>query len=275
MVYTLSDKRAPHGGALFVLLVLLACLALWGPVVAAPDGGCGPQRIDIRARLDRIYDGDTLRLADGRKVRLIGVNTPERARKEHMAEPLADAATRYVEQLLNRSPRLRLQLGTEQRDRYGRLLAHVFLADDRNLSRILLEQGFGLAIMVPPNAGFADCYARAEQQARQARRGVWQHPYFEPLSPQQVAAGNITGFRRVHGRIVRIGKSRKSLWLNLSDKFALRIARTDLARFDSLPLHALQGKQVTARGWIRAYNGRWQMQLRHPEALEFASGPPE
>jgi len=60
-------------GALFVCLLLIS-----SSVLAAVE--CPVDRIDLRAEVEYVHDGDTVRLADGRSVRLIGLNTPEMAR---------------------------------------------------------------------------------------------------------------------------------------------------------------------------------------------------
>ena len=71
------------------------------------------------------------------------------------------------------------------------------------------------------------------------------------------------------GRIVRIGQSKNTIWLNLAPHMALRIAREDLQYFTNYKLESLRGRDVIARGWITPFkNGDYVMRVRHPNALE-------
>src|SRR5690606_38338142 len=107
-----------------------------------------PERLP-QVAVAQVIDGDTLRLTDGRSVRLIGLNTPELGRKGRVAEPLADAARNHLQQLVKASDgRLGLRMGREARDRYGRVLAHAYDVQGNNLEAALLAQGLGFFVAV-------------------------------------------------------------------------------------------------------------------------------
>jgi len=163
--------------------------------------------------------------------------------------------------------RLRLRWGKEKKDRYGRLLAHAFSADGRNLGASLLAAGMGAAIQIPPNLWAWDCYVKAEKTARKQQRGIWGQAYFSPLDAGRLAA-DVQGFHFIRGRLSRVGNSKTALWLNLGDHFALRIRKKDLAYFRQLDFDRLIGRELTARGWIYAYKGQRRMNLHHPASLE-------
>jgi endonuclease YncB( thermonuclease family) len=93
-------KRASHRGAFFVG-VLFFVLALFVSPVWAVE--CRADRIDETVSVSQVVDGDTLRLKDGRLIRFIGINTPELARKEKPAEPLAKKARKVLQSLLEKS----------------------------------------------------------------------------------------------------------------------------------------------------------------------------
>ncbi len=215
-----------------------------------------------------MLDGDTVILADGRHLRFIGLNTPERAHKARPAEPLAGTATRRLQQLLANDARLRLRVGREPRDHYGRLLAHPFLVDGRNLTALLLREGLGFQIVVPPNLGYLDCYRAAEREARQARRGVWADPWFRPRPAAALTPAD-TGFHRVTGTVTRVGESRRAWWLNLGRGFALRILKRD-SHYFATPLPAFAGRTLTVRGWVYYVKRKRElrMNLRHPAMIE-------
>jgi micrococcal nuclease len=72
--------------------------------------------------------------------------------------------------------RVRYRLGVEERDRYGRALAYVWLRNGRFLNRVLVARGFAQPLTVPPNVEYEDLFVRAARRAREAGRGLWGRP---------------------------------------------------------------------------------------------------
>lgn len=104
-------------------------------------------------------------------MRLIGVNTPEVDWYGGEAQCFGDEAGRYAQGRLNAAT-VRLAFDVDLRDRYGRLLAYVYLGDELfNLT--LVQQGYARADPVPPDTKMAAQFASAEDQAKQADRGLW------------------------------------------------------------------------------------------------------
>lgn len=233
-------------------------------VVHAAD--CQSGQYDERVSVNKVFDGDTVELSDGRRLRFIAINTPEREHDSRPAEPLANAAKQRLETLLAADRTLWLRYDQQRRDRHGRLLAHPYLADERNLTQLLLQDGLGFQITVPPNLLLLDCYRLAEQDARQQRRGVWQHPYYQPR-PASVLTMTATGFQRISGTVSRIGESRSAYWLNLGEHFALRMPKADLHYFPFAP-GSLLGQSLTVRGWVYLRRDELRMNLRHPASIE-------
>src|SRR5690606_32274128 len=163
-------KKASLVGAFFVF-------ALFSLQAQALCPATGPlSRVEVAA----VTDGDTLRLRDGRRVRLIGVNAPELGGKGRSAEPFAQASKRRLQALIDASDgRIGLLPGQQARDQYGRVLAHAFdlqgtnLVQGTNLEAALLAEGLGYFVAIAPNTALAACHRRAEQQAREASRGLW------------------------------------------------------------------------------------------------------
>lgn len=230
--------------------------------------------MDESVAVARVVDGDTLRLRDGRSVRLIGINTPEIGRKGKVSEPLAEAARDALQALLGKNATVGLRFDRERQDRYGRLLAHVYLADDRSVEAALLTAGLAAQIVVPPNVGQLDCYRAAENAARRAGKGVWQNIY-RPLPVKDVSR-KARGFRIIRGRVTQVGESRRSLWLNFRPRpgdgpregVAVRIAREDLQWFTGEPPQLLRGKTIIVRGWMSPYKKQSVMRLRHPASMQ-------
>lgn len=255
-----------------VFVCLLFVVGLYPSGVRA-EGICSPQGKLESAALDRVIDGDTVRLRDGRLVRLIGLNTPELGRDGAADQPLADTARRMAADWLGDNTIL-LDSGVEPKDRYGRHLAAVFRsADKRSLGEYLLSQGLGWQVTVPPNTRYSGCLQRAEAGARSAQRGVWAGHRYPLLKAAALTAAD-TGFERVRGRVSAVANSRRALWIELDGGLSLRLAHDDLPNFADRDVRKWLGKVLTVRGWL-IYRGRQQggypphmMHLQHPAMLD-------
>jgi endonuclease YncB( thermonuclease family) len=248
-----------------LLAAVLAGAVALAPAAAAPEP-CPTDRTDGWFRVKQVVDGDTLLLADGQKVRLIGLNAPETGRPDRHGEPYAGAARRELERLVAPHGRVGLRLGHEPADRYGRTLAHAFLPDGTNLQRALLAEGLAVSLVVPPNDWSWACYRAAEAGARSAGRGVWGTDRFRPADSRALPPG-AEGFWTVTGQVQRVGKGRESWWLNLPGDVSVRLPKADLARFPDLSPRALRGRRIEARGWLQQGRRERFLEARHPATL--------
>ncbi|MBA1224672.1 thermonuclease family protein [Stutzerimonas stutzeri] len=218
----------------------------------------------------KVVDGDTLRLVDGRSVRLIGINTPELGRDGRKAEPFAVAAQRRLRALVEASNgRVGLVPGRESKDRYGRTLAHAYDEQGRNLESALLAEGLGLMVAIAPNTALVACHRRAEQQARQSRLGVWRK-----LTPRSTRAVRQGGFALLQGIVERVEHNRGGYWLEMEGPLVVHIPPQAFSAFDLAQLSRLAGKTLEPRGWLvdrrgRAGTGqaRWMLRVTHPAML--------
>lgn len=258
-------------GCALVAFGLLAAPA----VPAAGTDGCLTERIDERVRVGQVLDGDTLALQDGRRLRLIGINAPELGHDGTPHEPGALAARDALRRLvfLNRN-QLGLRLGREREDRYGRLLAHAFLDDGRNLTALMLGQGQGFALTVPPNTWQAECYHATAARARSAGKGLWRRSDFRPRPAADLPIST-QGFHFIRGRVTHVSEGQYNRWINLQGNVALRIARTDLKAFGGLDWAELPGREIEASGWIYQRRGQLRLQIRHPLMLTVLGPPPD
>lgn len=115
--------------------------------------------------VDRVIDGDTFTLTDGQKVRLIGVNAPEKG------QPMADAAKTKLESLLLEKS-VDLQFDVTKSDQYGRLLAYVYV-ENTFVNEELVKSGLSVVETIPPNVSHAQDFVAAVENARQNCRGIW------------------------------------------------------------------------------------------------------
>jgi micrococcal nuclease len=128
----------------------------------------------------RTVDGDTIRVRiagapDGEeKVRFIGVDTPETHGPGGLRECFGEEASRRTAALLPPGTKVRLVRDVEARDRYQRLLAYVYRADDQLFVNLALaREGFAAPLTIPPNVAHSDAFVEAAAEARRGERGLW------------------------------------------------------------------------------------------------------
>ena len=125
------------------------------------------------SRVEWVPDGDTIHLEDGRRVRLLGIDTPEMGRDGGPDQYYARESRDYLRRLIGDRP-IRLEADNQGPDRYGRLLAYVFLADGRMANEVLVEEG--LAFFYPhthQDREFQQRMLEAQKRAIMARKGFW------------------------------------------------------------------------------------------------------
>ncbi|RJG13132.1 thermonuclease family protein [Pseudomonas cavernicola] len=263
MGFSVLLKKASLAGAFFVSLATVFPAQAFCP---APAG------LPI-VSVQRVVDGDTLKLSDGRSVRLIGLNAPELAHHGRSAEPFAEMARRRLQALVSASDgRIGLQPGREAKDHYGRTLAHGYDGEGRNLEAQLLAEGLGYLVAVAPNVALVSCQQAAERAARASQLGLWRKSPVQ--TPEQLSAG---GFALIRGQVEKVERNRGGLWLELDDSLVLHVAPKSLGQFDLKSLQDLAGRRVEARGWVidRSRRGgvkpgqaRWMLPLTHAAMLE-------
>lgn len=122
----------------------------------------------------RVVDGDTIRCEGLGRVRLLLIDAPERDQGEWAARSRDALAT-----LLPVGTRVRLETDIQERDRFGRLLAYIYLADGVQVNEMMVRMGYALVESYPPNVRHIDPLRRARESARAARRGLWSTGAFE------------------------------------------------------------------------------------------------
>ena len=253
--------RAPWIGALVAL-----CL---GTAQAAdlPDSCGGPQGRTSQGQVDHVYDGDTVRLTNGTRVRLIGLDTPEIFWREQTAEPYGhEARDALVELLREHDNQVLLVHDAERKDRYQRTLAHLFTPDGQPITALMLRQGLATALTIPPNDWHVECYRDTEALARGEALRIWSLEHLEAFEAEELPR-DAEGFRIVTGEVVRIGLSQRAHWINLEGNVAFRIDREDMQYFPDLDIDALRGEQVEGRGFVYTHRGQPRIRIRHPVDL--------
>lgn len=212
----------------------------------------------------KIFDGDTLVLNDGRKIRLLGINAPEVRHKNKLAEAGGEEAKHWLTRKLQ-GAKVRLESDIEKTDKYGRTLAHVFTEKKEHINRQLIEAGLATLSIYPPNLLYTDQLASAEQQAERARLGIWKKPDYAVIPADQLSDSGHPGWTRVEGRVIDIRSSRKFVYLKFSSRFEARIAKQWLILFPDIKSYL--GKTIEVRGWLNKYKNGFSMLIRHPSAI--------
>lgn len=156
-----------------LLLCIISIILSAGPVMAAPSG-----------TITWIYDGDTIKVKNIGIVRLIGVDCPEK--KENSRDRkfirlgcknrrvLRRSARDTLKTFIRRykGQRVRVEVGGDKRDHYGRVLGYVWLPNGTMLNRLLLKEG---RAMVYRRFDFKHKreFLRLERQARRHHVGLW------------------------------------------------------------------------------------------------------
>jgi hypothetical protein len=217
-----------------------------------------------------VEDGQTLTLADGRQVRLVNVLAPLDG------EPLAaDAQKQLAGLALDRE--VRWTYAGRRMDRYGRLLAYVYdaaAADGAlSLQAELVAAGLGRVMGQPDTRDGLAALLALENEARQARRGLWSRGAFRIRSTDANLWPALNSFQIVEGTPVKLEHLKDRTYLNFgadyATDFTLTISARDRKLFDAPPwrLEDLIGRRLRIRGWLELRGGPL-IEITHPEQIE-------
>ena len=133
---------------------------------------CTPSGSAEWATVKHVNDGDTILLSDDRRVRYIGIDTPEIDHEKRRAEAFGYAA-RDANRRLVATRKIRLAVDRESHDRYGRLLAYVYLPDGTLVNAELLRLGLAVVLYKRPNTRLFTELLSVQREAMTAERGLW------------------------------------------------------------------------------------------------------
>lgn len=123
----------------------------------------------------RVVDGDTIIVdIDGKdeKVRLIGIDTPESVHPDKTKNvPYGKVSSEFTKNLLEEQE-IWLEYDVQPRDKYGRILAYVYL-DDNMVNETLLQEGHAKIATFPPNVKYVEEFKKIQETARTEEKGLW------------------------------------------------------------------------------------------------------
>lgn len=134
----------------------------------------------------RVVDGDTFKMSNGEKVRLIGIDTPEKydsdkldresertGRDKNTIKILGEASSDYVRKLVEgKQVTLVKEPGYEDRDKYGRLLRYVYMEDGTFVNAKIIQDGYA-NVYNAANVSKINEFRKLEREARENKRGLW------------------------------------------------------------------------------------------------------
>lgn len=124
--------------------------------------------------MEEVVDGDTIVVAGGTRVRLIGIDTPETKDPRQPVQCFGVEASAHTAALLATGAPIRLAYDVERFDRFGRTLAYVYRrSDGLFVNAALVADGYASVATFPPNVAHVDEFTELARQAREAGRGLW------------------------------------------------------------------------------------------------------
>lgn len=215
-------------------------------------------------QIKRINDGDTLVLDDNTKIRLLGINTPEIAKRGQLPEAGGEAAKQWLIKTLANT-RIKLRYDVERQDKYKRTLAYIFNENNENINLQLVAKGLASVTIYPPNLKYVIPLVEAQRRAKAKKRGIWGLTTYAPKKARAFDPTRHRGWQRIQGKITRIKRARKYIYLYLTPSFSLKIAKKFEYLFNDL--NQFLGKKIEVHGWVKKNKQTLHLTVRHPSAI--------
>ena len=223
-----------------------------------------------------VIDGDTIKLANERIVRYIGIDAPEMKRFTLTQgwiddpQPFAQSAYEFNRSLVE-DKSVRLEFDVQKKDKYGRWLVYCFVGDNL-VNAKLLEEGYAMLYTKSPNVKYAELLVKSFRKAKDAQVGLWSKEHIIPAYNAKDFIGSIA---TVRGRITDVEAEREVIKLNFGSKgervFNAVIFKEDLPYFINegiSPFKDYSGKEVKIFGLIKEYNNRPEIIIRDSSQIK-------
>lgn len=254
----------------FLLLGLMPLQAL-----TAQHPSCKPGKIDSWTYARIANSGNQITINNS-QFQITGTYAPEMGnptKRNEPTMPLAKQAQAHLNRLLaNNKMRVGIQFDKDKKDAFGRAIAYFFLEDGTNLGAAMLQAGFALHYITPPNSTYLECYTHSENEARAKRKGLWEFSQKFPQVKYPLAiSSNLStedqGFRIIQGEVRSVSRSKNNYIVNL-DTTGIRIQKKFWKHFDFRELQALKGETIEIRGYAFAHQGAMYVVTHHPSAID-------
>ena len=232
-------------------------------ILMAQVSPCALAEEKVNGKIHRVVDGDTLLMWGGERVRLLGIDAPERG------QPLFESATKRLRELLSMGD-LTLRV-CDQKDTYDRQLA-TFIINGINVNTTLLQEGMALPMLIPPcGTPVAKDVLKAAAKGTLSGKGIYSKDGYRIISHRD-AEGLIGKRAVVKGKVKGLYRGRKAWHLNFGEDhrtdFTAVLFKEGQARFQDLGLDLaeLVGTEVLVIGKVKRYNGA-EIIVRGPEQI--------
>jgi endonuclease YncB( thermonuclease family) len=245
---------------------------------------CAAETTSSAGRVDRVIDGRSFVLDDGREIRLASLEVPPAVGTSPVGQASRSALAAMVAGgTVTLGGALDGALGgtAGAPDRYGRTIAHVFTTGDagpRPIAHALLAAGHA---RIGAESGDPACAAELyshERVARIAKRGLWGDPQYAILD-----SGNLTGlvagrgrFSVVEGKVLSVRESGGTIYVNFGRRWSQALTVTISKRHERIftgagrEPKALENRRLRVRGWIEVRNGP-RIEASRPEQIELVA----
>jgi endonuclease YncB( thermonuclease family) len=188
----LPEQESSSGAGMSIQPVLDASSPTTSPqeVIIGDDQSISqqtPQEIQSGqefATVTFVVDGDTVEIQTKERVRLIGIDSPERGDPHY-----AEARNKLSELVLNKQVRMGKDIS--ERDRYGRLLRYLYVGN-LFVNLEMVQRGYASAYTYPPDVKYSAQFLSAEQEARSKKVGLWIPVQPQPVQPSPVSPTSFT-----------------------------------------------------------------------------------
>lgn len=223
---------------------------------AAPERTCKVE-LSAQVKVSEVLDGGAMRLADGRRVLLSGVDVPRSNAKSGNSRLAAEARAKLSSMVSNRSVVLG---GTVVPGKNGWVRAQVFVDGRDWVQGAMAAGGFARVRTFPDRRECAGELLAHEAAARMAKRGIWANKDFAVRTPETTASAK-GSYQLVEGQVESTANIGGRVFLNFGPDFrtdfTVHVKPESVRLFaqSGVDLEALEGKRVRVRGFVRERNG--------------------
>lgn len=263
---------------IYIILLLALFLSVTGN---ANTSLLDHTKATVTSNVIEVYDGDTIRLANGMEVRYLNLDTPETHHPEKPVEYFGVKASKFNQQLVG-DKKVKLEYDVQKKDQYGRVLAYVYVKQDGewiNVNAELLKEGYARVYTIPPNVKYADYFLELEKEARKNCRGLWQSycedpPVFSATEIEDKMDEYLGEVVTVKYKVTGTYDSGDIIFLNSSSNydidFTAVIFKDDEKYFIKRGIESVRdydGKTIEVTGELQEYDGP-EIILYHPYQVE-------
>lgn len=130
-----------------------------------------PTRSEETVKVVYVIDGDTIEIEGGKRVRYIGIDTPETVDPRKPVQCFGKEASDKNKELVS-GKGVRLEKDVSETDKYGRLLRYVYI-ENTFVNDYLVRQGYAYASSYPPDVKYQNQFTQAQTEAKSSKKGLW------------------------------------------------------------------------------------------------------